>query len=270
VFLLCFGLASCATGVDSGSDVTGPVDAGLRADAASLEGGSNDAAATVDTGSAGSMGGDDGGEPDDAGGTETGTPEAGPADAGTGVDAGAASDAGGDTGATDSGCAGHGTTGVLVTFDLSSQSGSETSAAATTSAAGIASGTTLSRASALTAVSGSGSINSSGWPTSATATSTDYYTLTVTPAAGCSVTLGSIALDVKASSTGPAKGDVATSADSFGTHTASFTGTATPTVTLTGVTGTGPIEVRFYGYAATGSSGTFRIENTLTLSGSIE
>ncbi len=263
MFLLCFGLASCATGVDSGSDVTGPFDAGERTDGASLDGGSKDAAPTADTGSAGPTG-------DDAGVVETGTPETGSADTGTGADTGSVSDAGPETGVTDSGCVGHGTTGALVTFDLSSQSGSETTAAATKSATGVTGGATLARASGLTAVSGSGSINSSGWPTSTTATATDYYTLTVTPAAGCSVTLSSIALDVKASSTGPAKGDVATSADTFGTHTASFAGTATPTVALTGVTGTGPIEVRFYGYAATGSSGTFRIENTLTLSGSIE
>jgi hypothetical protein len=92
----------------------------------------------------------------------------------------------------------------------------------------------------------------------------------VTPAAGCSVTLTALALDVKASSTGPASGDVATSADAFATHTASFAGSATPTVTLAGASGTGAIEVRVYGYGATGSSGTFRIENTLTVSGSIE
>ena len=69
---------------------------------------------------------------------------------------------------------------------------------------------------------------------------------------------------------GPATADVATSADSFAAHTTSFAGTATPSVTLAGATGSGPIEIRVYGYGASGSSGTFRIENTLTVSGSID
>jgi hypothetical protein len=41
-------------------------------------------------------------------------------------------------------------------------------------------------------------------------------------------------------------------------------------VTLAGATGSSPIEIRVYGYGASGSSGTFRIENTLTVSGSID
>jgi len=74
---------------------------------------------------------------------------------------------------------------------------------------------------------------------------------------------------VKASATGPSTADVATSADSFATHSASFSSTSTPSVTLAGASGSSPIEVRVYGYGASGSSGTLRIENTLTLSGSI-
>jgi len=247
-------------GVDSGSDPIGDGDAGGKRDTAELDGGPGDNGSPGDTGA-----------PSDAGPSDTGTGgDTGLAETGTPADTGTASDAAPDTSSTDSGCPGHGTTGALVTFDLSSQSGSETSATATTSATGVSGGTALSRASTLTAASGSGSINASGWPTTATANASDYFTLTVTPTAGCAVTLTSLAVDVKASSTGPSKGDVATSADAFATHTASFAGTSTPTVPLTGVTSSSPIEVRVYGYGASGSSGTLRIENTLTLSGSID
>jgi hypothetical protein len=196
-------------------------------------------------------------------------------DSGSGGDTGSVVDSSSDVGVHDApsettgGCPGHGTSGTLVTFDLSSQSGSEASAPPTTMVAGISAGS-LTRSSALSATSGAGSINASGWGTGSTADPTRYYTFTVTPAAGCSVSLTSLALDVKASTTGPTKGDVATSADTFATHSASFAGTSTPTVTLSVTSATGAIEIRIYGYGASGSAGTFRIQNTLSLSGSIQ
>ncbi|HEY3819457.1 MAG TPA: hypothetical protein VGL81_19945 [Polyangiaceae bacterium] len=258
--LLCIGLASCATGVDSGSDPIEVVDAGSHLDASLHDGSEGDSASTQDEG-----------VPSEAAPSDTGIGgETAVAETGTLADTGSSADASTDTSVTDSGCPGHGITGALVTFDLTSQSGSETSATATSSATGITAGAALSRASGLTAVSGSGSINASGWPTGTSASPTDYFTVTVTPVAGCSVTLASVAIDVKASTTGPSTGDLATSADAFASHTASFAGTATPTVTLSSVGGTGPIEIRVYGYGASGSSGTFRIENTMTLSGSID
>ncbi|HEY1694885.1 MAG TPA: hypothetical protein VGG39_22095 [Polyangiaceae bacterium] len=262
------GLASCATGVDSATDdgTTPAYDAGSPADGGAAGDGSD----------AGSSHADAGGTPDGAQAPDegTGAGEAGAADGGSTDDAGSASDGGAaETGPGSDGgsstCPGHGTTGVLVTFDLSSQSGSEASAPATKVATSVTSGA-LTRASGLDAVSGSGSINASGWPTAGSADATKYYTFTVTPASGCTVTLGSLALDVSASATGPKNGDVATSADAFAGHTTSFAGTATPTVTLSGVGGTGAVEVRVYGYGAGGSAGTFRIENTVTVSGTIE
>jgi hypothetical protein len=260
LFLLCFGLASCAVGVDSGSDPTGTSDAGARSDATPQDGSAGDTGSTPDTGSL-----------PDAGASDTGTgSDTGLAETGTGADTGTIADAVANDVVTvsDSGCVGSGTTGALVTFDLSAESGSEASAAPKTSATGVTGGA-LSRAAGLTAVSGSGSINASGWPTTATASAADYYTFTVTPAAGCAVTLSTLAVDASASGTGPSKGDVATSGDAFAAHTTSFAGTSKTTVTLASPSGTGPIEVRVYGYGASGSTGTFRIQNTLTLSGSI-
>ena len=250
--LLCLALASCATGGDSGS-APPDVDSGVAAGDASGDGGSGDG--TLDTGSGGH----------DTGPNDTGLSE------GSAGDSGAAGDAPSDVVAkdapSDSGCAGHGTTGALVTFVLSAQAGGELSVAATTMATGVTGGA-LQRSSVLTAVSGAGSINSSGWGTGASADVTKYYSFTVTPAAGCSVTLDTLALDVKASATGPTQGDVATSADSFVTHATAFAGTSTSNATLT-ASGSSKIEIRVYGYAAGSSGGTFRIQNTLTLSGTI-
>ena len=118
---------------------------------------------------------DDGSAGGEGGVAEAGSP---PIDSGTVVDSAPPTDAG-----TPSSCAGQGTTGALVTYDLSSQSGSEASVLATTAVIGVAAGP-LSRAPALTAASGSGSINSSNWSTGTSADPTKYYTFTVTPAPG--------------------------------------------------------------------------------------
>jgi hypothetical protein len=257
-------LVGCAVGVNTdGGDPAGGGGGGEEASVG--DGGAGDAhhdsGSTHDSGSASSG---DGGSQGDEGGSAAA--EGGPGDSGGGSEGGVAEAA---PPPSDGGCAGHGTTGVLVTYDMSSESGSETSAAPTSYVTGVSAGS-LTRASALTAVSGSGSINASGWATAGSADSTKYFTFTVTPAAGCTVTLSSVALDLSASSTGPANGDVATSADTFGTHTASFAGTSTPSVALGSVSGTGAVEVRVYGYGASGTSGTLRIRNTMKVSGTIE
>jgi hypothetical protein len=250
---------ACAQGIDTSDELGGSNGSPGGPDASTDRGSGADVQSGVDTG-----GGDEtGGQTETGSGTDTG----GPTDSSMATDVITATDAG-DTDSPTTGCAGHGFSGTLVAFDLTSQSGSETSAAATTSATGVTGGA-ISRASGLTAVSGSGSINSSGWGTGSSADPTKYYTFTVTPGAGCTLALTSLTLDVKASTTGPASGDVATSVDAFSTHLGAFSGTATPTVSL-GVGGVTPIEIRVYGYGASSTGGTYRVENTLTLTGSIQ
>jgi len=157
-------------------------------------------------------------------------------------------------------------TGALATWDLSGQTGSETMVPAATNATGVTAGE-LTRAAALTATSGTGSINSSGWPTTGALDATKYYAFTVSPPSGCSIKLTGVAIDVKSSGTGPATGALATSADAFGsTTTVSTAAASTPTMTTTSST---TLEIHVYGYSATGSSGTMRIQNTLTVNGSI-
>ncbi len=254
-----FVWTACATGgddTDGEGDDSGVVV--MQSDAASDAPGDDDAS----YGGYDSSTDDAGSQADSASGVDAFPP---PGDASASSDSATSPDASSpDTGST-GGCS---FTGALATFALTGQTGDEASVAATSSAPGVTVGA-LSRSTGLTAASGSGSINSSGWPTTASASATHYYTFSVTPPTGCALSLSTLALDVKASATGPETGDVATSADAFATHSASFAGTSSTNVTLS-ATGTSAIEVRVYGYAATGSGGTFRIQDTLTLSGSIE
>ena len=156
--------------------------------------------------------------------------------------------------------------GVLATWSFSGQSGSEASVSGT-GMASVAAGA-LSRSSGLTAVSGSGSINSSNWATSASLDTSKYYTLTLTPPSGCSLSLTSMSITTQASGTGPANAAVGTSADSFGqTAQVSVNSQSSPNLSVSGQTG--QVEVRIYGYKASSASGTFRLTATLTVSGSL-
>jgi hypothetical protein len=173
-----------------------------------------------------------------------------------------------DTGPPDTGstCATAGFSGALVKFDLSSQPGSETSAAATSTATGVTA-TALSRSAGLTATTGSGSMNSSNWPSIVDATR--YYHFSIAPPAGCTVALTTLAVDFSASGSGPTTADVATSMDNFAAHKGSMSASGSGSISLAGVGGTAVIEVRVYGYGASSAAGTFRIQNTLTLSGTL-
>jgi hypothetical protein len=158
-------------------------------------------------------------------------------------------------------------TGTLAIYDLSSLSGISTSAPATSTATGITAAA-ITRSSILKPESASGAINSSNWSLG-TLDSTRYYTFTITPPAMCTMAITGVYLDTASSLTGPANGDVATSADSF-TSTSSFTPGSAGTVTVSVTGAMGAIEVRVYGYNATASGGTMRIENTMTVSGSLK
>ena len=165
-------------------------------------------------------------------------------------------------------CATHGYSGPLATFSLGSQPGSETSASVTSTGGGVTA-SALSRSSGLTSVSGAGSINSSGWSTNSSADPSLYYTLSITPGSNCTVTVTTVAYDLKASTTGPSKADLATSADNFASHGASFAATGTGNAAVSSATSSGPLEIRVYGYGASSSSGTLRIENSLVVNGTI-
>jgi hypothetical protein len=248
--LLVASASACAVGTGLDDGTSPDTSSGGLPDAGADTGAQRDATTLADDA------GDDG---------STASPDtAPPPDAGTTPDTGTRAEAGADTGPST--CAAAGFSGALLKWNLVGQSGSETSAAATTTAAGVT-GTALTRGGALSPAAGADSINSTNWPGIIDATR--FYTFTVTPAAGCTVTLTSLAVDLSASGTGPTKADVATSIDAFAAHRPSVNANATSTITLPGVSGTGAIEVRVYGYGASGAGGTFRIQNTLTLTGTL-
>jgi hypothetical protein len=254
--LLLLGLSSCASGGDTSDSYAG--DDGGTTEASSQDGPEGDApgdATRVDTGT----------------GHDTGTVIADATADTASVEGGGGSDSSPpDTGAGDSSstCAAHGFSGALVTFDLSSQTGSETSAAATSSATGVVGGA-LARASGLTPQSGAGSINSSGWPAASSADKSLYYTFTVTPEAGCTVSLTALALDVQASGTGPASVDVGTSVDGYVALSTAVAGTSSGSVPLS-ASAAAPVTIHVFGYGpSTGSGGTLRIQSTLKLSGTL-
>ena len=159
------------------------------------------------------------------------------------------------------------TTGMIATWSFVGEPGSQTSTAASGMASGITAGA-VSRAAGLAVASGVGSINSSGWATGASLDSGKYYTFSVTPPSGCLLDLSTLAIDSKSSGTGPAIAVAATSADGFGsTSPVSVNSAGTTTLSVSGQSGM--VEVRVFGYSASSASGTYRIQNTLTLSGAL-
>jgi hypothetical protein len=166
--------------------------------------------------------------------------------------------------AASSGCS---FTGALASWDFTGQAGSEASVVAATMATGITAGP-VTRASALTSSSGSGSINSNNWPSSGAIDTTKYYSFSIAPPTGCSIKLIAIAIDAKASGTGPASAVLATSADAFAaTVPVSTSAASSPTITVTSATN---LEIRLFGYSASATSGTMRIQTMLTVNGSIQ
>ena len=214
----------------------------------------------------------DGAEPDLKSGDDGGGGPASNTDGyGDGSDGGSstASDGGkitppkGDSGTTTGSCT---FTGALATYDFTGESGDQTSTAAASKAAGVTAGDV--KRTGVTAVAGSDSINASGWPTTTHADTSKYYTLTITPPSGCSVDITSISIDTSASGSGPSTGAVATSDDTYSAKT-TFTTGATHSNSLSVSGSSAPVEIRIYGYSASSTSGTLRVESTLTVTGSL-
>jgi hypothetical protein len=204
---------------------------------------------------------------DDAGGSSSDNSYASGGDSGSSspADAGKTTPPKGDSGTSTGSCS---FTGALAAYDFTGESGDQTSTTATSTAPGVAAGN-VKRAGTLTAVSGADSINASGWATASHADTTKYYTLSVTPPSGCSLDITSISIDTSASGSGPSTGAVATSEDSFGAMT-TFTTGATHNNTLSVSGSTSAVEIRIYGYSASSSAGTMRMQSTLTVTGSLK
>lgn len=158
--------------------------------------------------------------------------------------------------------------GVLATWDFAAEAGNQPSTAVTTTATGVVAGP-VARSASLTPVSGQSSINSSAWSLAAQPDLTKYYTLAITPPNGCTLAITTIAIDAKASGTGPAMASIATSVDNYAEQTAISTAapgsaavTTDPQIVAT--------ELRVYGYGATAAGGTLRLQTTLSITGSLQ
>lgn len=158
--------------------------------------------------------------------------------------------------------------GVLATWSLAGATGSQTSTAAASSAPGVTA-MPLARAPALIAATGTGSMNSTNWPLGSALDPMSYYTIALAGPAGCNLSVSSLAVDIKASGTGPANAAVGTSADNYAaTVPVATTAPTTPAVSAT-IT-SGMLEIRIFGYGATATSGTMRVQNDLAVTGSLQ
>lgn len=157
--------------------------------------------------------------------------------------------------------------GVLATFDFTNEPGNQASTPAKSTAPNVTA-TAMARSNAVTPTTGVNSINASNWTMQSQVDTTRYYAFSIAPPQGCTLDITQIAVDTKSSSTGPSTGSVATSADKFGQQTTFATNVPTK-VSVTASMQTNTVEVRVYGYGASSTSGTMRIQNTLTISGAL-
>lgn len=96
--------------------------------------------------------------------------------------------------------------------------------------------------------------------------STDYFDFTVTPS-GSPLNLSSLVFDAQRSGTGPNQLEIRSSLDNYTSAIAnltlatsgSFAGSSANLSSLTNITD--PLNLRIYGYGATGSTGTLRLDN---------
>jgi hypothetical protein len=158
-------------------------------------------------------------------------------------------------------------TGVLATWSFANQLGTEATVAVGSAAPGLVAGA-ITRSAALTPAAGANAMSSSNWPTTAHLDPSTYYTLTVTPPAGCRLDLTTMDVDAEASQTGPTSAEILTSADNFLFPTQVFT--AMPTAAALQVSDAGSaVELRIFGFFAATGSGTLALEGSLDVRGSL-
>lgn len=158
--------------------------------------------------------------------------------------------------------------GVLAAWDLTGQPGTQTSSAASMTLPGVTT-LPLARSPALMSSPGQNSISASNWPSAAQPDRGSYFTLSISAPAGCTLSLSAIALDVSSSGTGPASAALATSQDGFA-HDVPVSTSAPGDVPLAVSGAPGMIELRIFGYAASGSAGTMRVQNQVSITGEVQ
>jgi hypothetical protein len=158
-------------------------------------------------------------------------------------------------------------TGELGKWVFTGASGSQPSTASTTNAPGVVAGR-ITRSPAVMPTAGADSINATNWPTSGQLDPASYFTLSLSAPAGCAISVTAMSIDVLSSGTGPASASIASSADNFAATTS--IGTASPSSpTLTASSASGTLELRIFGFAAAATTGTMRVQNTMSITGAV-
>jgi hypothetical protein len=157
--------------------------------------------------------------------------------------------------------------GVLATWTFTGQPGTEASVPAGSAAPGISAGM-VSRSSAILPAAAADSLDASNWATTAHLDPTRYYTLSIAPPSGCVLDLTAMAVDAAADGVGPTSAEVLTSADGFVfPENVSTAMPSMPALTVTGAAAS--VELRIFGFFAATGRGTFRLQNTLAVSGAL-
>jgi hypothetical protein len=127
----------------------------------------------------------------------------------------------------------------------------------------------IGRGSGISGSNANDRYSATGW-NSASFDSNDYFTWTLTPAAGTKLNLVSLTYTGQASASGPVNFTLRSSVDSFTTAIGTPTATGT-TITLTSPSFQGltsSVEFRLYGWAGSSGLGTFSV-NDFTFSGTL-
>jgi hypothetical protein len=156
----------------------------------------------------------------------------------------------------------------LVTYSFPNSAGSEASFPADAQPAN-ATASTMTRGTGLTPTAAAGAFSADSWTTAASIDANDYFTFSLNPNAGFSMTLTQLILDERRSGTGIRNWSVRSSLNSFSSDLAVFSvpdDTATRTLQTIDLTAaftglTSLLEFRIYGYAAEGPTGTWRIDS---------
>ncbi|MEQ1606899.1 MAG: kelch repeat-containing protein [Pyrinomonadaceae bacterium] len=127
---------------------------------------------------------------------------------------------------------------------------------------------TLTRGSGLSLSGAANAFSSSNWTGAASPDANDYYEFTIAPNAGYQFSASELRIGLQRSGTGPTSAVVRSSLDGYTANIGSVisvpTSTGTFTINLSTTTGlqnsVSPVTVRIYGYGASNSVGTMRVE----------
>jgi len=188
------------------------------------------------------------------------------------VDAGEQCDDG--NGASHDGCSASCAIELVTQFTFTGAAGSEATFAASLADPGLAATPAMSRGAGVAPSTATDAFSASAWTTGTTLDPGDYFSFTVTPAAGNALNLRAVLLDERRSATGIRSWSLRSSLDGFASDIAVFT---VPDDTLTRSETaqlpaqfhdvTTAVEFRIFGYQSEAAGGTWRIDNVALIGG---